>query len=162
MPSQESAREPGSARSQAAPTLTNQASEQVRRASARFEGNLRQIAVTLANDESAEHVLKLHVNKALLTLKENGLKAPGPPKRFWQRQDFKVGVGMLILTIGTLISGLSRDVLESEGQSISQQPFKMWVFVISPVILFSIVGVCLAAYGWMQSPEHPRKERPLP
>jgi hypothetical protein len=137
-----------------APPLTKEARSHANVICGCFEKNLKSIAEAVAEANQAESVLINHVNAALTALKQSGLEAPKPPKKFWQRQDFKVGLGTMLIGLAPTVGSVFTDYFESGGIALTKQPFNLWVFVVSIPATIFLSGAVLAIYGWMQSPEH--------
>jgi len=133
--------------------LTERASDAAATLTELFDQCLKGVAENLALDGGAENVLVPHIKEAHLALKRNGLNAP--PRWFFQRSDFKVGLGGMLFGSSFSIGGLSLTGLgyisEPSRGIIASNPVAFWALVVVMPGLVGALGVVLALVGWMQS-----------
>jgi len=127
------------------PPLTVEARNQANSARDRFHVNLIAIAERLARENSAEKVLRPHVNEALLALKRSGLERQG--KRYKSCLTF----GSLLVGLSLSVASFSHTLLQDNSGQIAMKTVGFWTFVVITPVLMSSIGIGLLIFGWAKT-----------
>ncbi len=111
----------------------------------RFKADLVEIAERIAKANSAESVLRLHVDAALQSLKSTGLEQRGK----WPRICLAVGSGLIGSSLS--VAGFALTLLQMNGE-VDVKTAEFWGFVIVGPVAMAIVGVGMSVLGWLKTP----------
>ena len=133
------------------PKLSSEGRAEAKRIIDEFDANLKGISAHIASDAGASKIIEPDIRQAHSTLRECALTIR-KPLAFYQRADFKVGVGSILIGLAPTVASVAKDVMESGGGKIGDQPIALWTCMIGlPFIIFG-GRVFLTAWGWAESP----------
>ena len=113
-----------------------------------FQADLVAVSQTVARHGGFNFIDEPHVNEAMATLRRAGLRRA---MWFWQRPDFRVGIGGVLLGLGPTVSSVAKDVIQSLEGGVDKHPWAMWTFMISLPFVVCLAGGILAVWGWVDS-----------